>query len=65
MYNILMYARHQWLQLKIIIRPMYSNPPIHGARIVATVLNDPKLNPQWYAECKSMAGERRPTDITK
>jgi len=42
-------------QLKIIIRPMYSNPPIHGARIVATVLNDPKLNPQWYAECKSMA----------
>lgn len=43
------------MQLKIIIRPMYSNPPIHGARIVATVLNDPKLNPQWYAECKSMA----------
>jgi aspartate aminotransferase len=42
-------------QLKIIIRPMYSNPPIHGARIVATVLNDPTLNPQWYAECKSMA----------
>jgi len=42
-------------QLKIIIRPMYSNPPIHGARIVATVLNDPKLNPQWYAECKGMA----------
>jgi aspartate aminotransferase, mitochondrial len=42
-------------QLKILIRPTYSNPPIHGARIVATVLNDPKLNPQWYAECKQMA----------
>jgi len=42
-------------QIKILIRPMYSNPPIHGARIVATVLNDPTLNKQWYAECKSMA----------
>jgi len=42
-------------QLKILIRPTYSNPPIHGARIVATVLNDAKLNPQWYAECKQMA----------
>jgi aspartate aminotransferase len=42
-------------QLKILIRPTYSNPPIHGARIVATVLNDPKLNPQWYKECKQMA----------
>ena len=35
-------------QLKILIRPTYSNPPIHGARIVATVLNDPKLNPQAH-----------------
>jgi len=42
-------------QLKILIRPMYSNPPITGARIVATILNDPTLNKQWYAECKSMA----------
>jgi len=42
-------------QLKILIRPMYSNPPIHGARIVATVLDDPVLNKQWYAECKGMA----------
>lgn len=46
---------------------MYSNPPIHGARIVATVLNDPKLNPQWYTECKSMAGEAplRPSKYNK
>ncbi len=36
-------------------RGRYSNPPIHGARIVATILNDPVLNKQWYAECKSMA----------
>jgi len=27
-------------QLKIIARPMYSNPPIHGARIVSTILGD-------------------------
>ena len=25
-------------QLKILIRPMYSNPPIYGARLVSTVL---------------------------
>ena len=42
-------------QIKILIRPMYSNPPINGARIVATVLDDPTLNKQWFAECKGMA----------
>ena len=42
-------------QLKIIIRPTYSNPPVNGARIVETILNDDKLSPQWYAECKGMA----------
>lgn len=34
-------------QLKILVRPMYSNPPLHGARIVSTVLNDAELNAQW------------------
>mmetsp|Transcript_8579 Transcript_8579/g.9765 ORF Transcript_8579/g.9765 Transcript_8579/m.9765 type:complete len:425 (-) Transcript_8579:1364-2638(-) len=42
-------------QLKILIRPMYSNPPTAGARIVQTILESPELNPQWYAECKGMA----------
>lgn len=42
-------------QLKLVIRPMYSNPPAWGARVVSTVLKDPVLNPQWYAECKAMA----------
>lgn len=42
-------------QLKILIRPMYSNPPVHGARIVETVLSDDKLKAQWYQECKGMA----------
>ena len=30
-------------QMKMVIRPMYSNPPRHGARIVSTILEDPKL----------------------
>jgi aspartate aminotransferase len=34
---------------------MYSNPPIHGARIVAAVLSDPALEAEWRAECKTMA----------
>ena len=34
-------------QVKILIRPMYSNPPIHGARIVDTILNDPELCTLW------------------
>jgi len=42
-------------QLKILVRPNYSNPPAQGARIVDTILGDAKLKPQWYAECKSMA----------
>ncbi|XP_014676426.1 PREDICTED: aspartate aminotransferase, mitochondrial-like [Priapulus caudatus] len=34
-------------QIKIIIRPMYSSPPIHGAHIVKTVLGSPELKQQW------------------
>lgn len=34
-------------QLKAIIRPMWSNPPNHGARIVATILNQDALNTEW------------------
>ena len=35
-------------QLRAIIRPLWSNPPNHGARIVATILNNPALNSEWY-----------------
>ncbi|CAJ0955071.1 unnamed protein product, partial [Mesorhabditis belari] len=42
-------------QLKILIRPMYSNPPIHGARIVSKILADPALHKQWLADVKGMA----------
>lgn len=42
-------------QLKIIARPMYSNPPISGVRIVNEVLGDSELETSWRAEMKGMA----------
>ncbi|GAA5829900.1 hypothetical protein JCM11251_007926 [Rhodosporidiobolus azoricus] len=42
-------------QIKILVRPMYSNPPVHGARVASTLLTDPELNKQWLAEVKGMA----------
>ncbi|BAE58257.1 unnamed protein product [Aspergillus oryzae RIB40] len=42
-------------QVKILIRPFYSNPPIHGARVASTIMNDPELNQQWLGEVKGMA----------
>ncbi|KZC09653.1 PREDICTED: aspartate aminotransferase, mitochondrial [Dufourea novaeangliae] len=42
-------------QLKILIRPMYSNPPIYGARIVNEVLGNPELKKQWLTDVKGMA----------
>ncbi|KAI4210344.1 MAG: hypothetical protein LQ351_006793 [Letrouitia transgressa] len=42
-------------QIKILVRPLYSNPPIHGARIASEILNNPELNQQWLGEVKGMA----------
>ncbi|CAG9823562.1 unnamed protein product [Phaedon cochleariae] len=42
-------------QIKILIRPLYSNPPINGARIVAQILSDPNLRNEWLPEVKGMA----------
>lgn len=42
-------------QIKILIRPMYSNPPVNGARIVAEILSDPSLRSKWLPEVKGMA----------
>jgi len=41
-------------QLKIVIRTNYSNPPTHGAQVVATVLGTPALRAQWEAELGTM-----------
>ena len=42
-------------QLKILIRPMYSNPPLYGARIADVVLGNPELTQLWHKELKGMA----------
>ncbi|VAH79927.1 unnamed protein product [Triticum turgidum subsp. durum] len=42
-------------QLKLVIRPMYSNPPLHGASIVATILKDSAMFDEWTVELKAMA----------
>ncbi|KAN0060402.1 aspartate transaminase aat1 [Thecaphora frezii] len=42
-------------QIKIIVRPLYSNPPVHGAKIAGTILADQALYQQWLGEVKGMA----------
>lgn len=39
-------------QLQQLARPMYSNPPLHGAQIVSTILGDPELKSLWLKEVK-------------
>ncbi|MEZ5641146.1 MAG: amino acid aminotransferase [Burkholderiaceae bacterium] len=41
-------------QLKIMVRTNYSNPPIHGAAIVAQVLGTPELRALWEKELGEM-----------
>jgi len=41
-------------QLKITVRTNYSNPPTHGASIVASVLQSPELRALWEKELGEM-----------
>jgi aromatic-amino-acid transaminase len=41
-------------QLKRVIRTNYSNPPIHGAQVVALVLTTPALRTMWEEELAGM-----------
>lgn len=43
-------------QLSVLIRSEISNPPAHGARLVALILNIPELFEQWKEDIKIMAG---------
>jgi len=43
-------------QLKILLRPMYSNPPIYGAKVVSAILSDAELKALWLGEVKLMSG---------
>ncbi len=47
-------ARRVLSQLKRVIRSNYSNPPTHGASIVAHVLSTPSLRAQWEGELAGM-----------
>ena len=41
-------------QLKLAVRVNYSNPPRHGASVVATILSDTALRQEWQAEVDGM-----------
>ncbi len=41
-------------QVKVCIRRNYSNPPGHGAQIVATIIQDASLRAQWQQELQQM-----------
>lgn len=47
-------AGHAMSHVKLCIRTSYSNPPAHGARLVATVLGDPVLRRIWVADVAEM-----------
>ncbi len=46
-------------QLKIVVRTNYSNPPTHGAAVVATVLTTPELRALWEQELGEMRARIR------
>jgi aspartate/tyrosine/aromatic aminotransferase len=41
-------------QIDKVVRANYSNPPGHGAEVVATILHDPALRKQWEGEVATM-----------
>ena len=43
-------------RIKQLARPLWSNPPIHGARIVDIILGDKALTEEWHQELKVMSG---------
>lgn len=47
-------AQRGLTHIKQIIRSMYSNPPLHGGRIVEKVLTEKQLREEWVHELKSM-----------
>ncbi|MGP1933822.1 MAG: amino acid aminotransferase [Arsenophonus sp. NC-XBC3-MAG3] len=47
-------AEQAFNQIKLIIRANYSNPPVHGAAIVTTILSDEFLKKEWSEELTIM-----------
>merc|ERR550532_949018 len=48
-------AKRVLSQVKMVVRPMYSSPPIHGAHLVHKILGQPEMYEQWKKELKEMA----------
>ncbi|XP_050408076.1 aspartate aminotransferase, cytoplasmic [Patella vulgata] len=42
-------------QCEMIIRRIWANPPHHGARVVATILNDKSLYQEWKDQVRTMS----------
>ena len=42
-------------RIKQIARPIYSNPPVNGARLVDIVLSDEKLTKMWHEDLVMMS----------
>lgn len=43
-------------RVKVLARGLYSNPPIHGARIIDIILGDKDLTAEWHEDLKVMSG---------
>lgn len=43
-------------RVKQLARGLYSNPPVHGARIIDIILGDKALEKEWHDELKVMSG---------
>lgn len=43
-------------RIKSLARALYSNPPIHGARIIDIILGDKELTSMWHNDLKTMSG---------
>eukprot|EP00475_Leptophrys_vorax_P010353 TRINITY_DN16964_c0_g1_i1.p1 TRINITY_DN16964_c0_g1~~TRINITY_DN16964_c0_g1_i1.p1 ORF type:complete len:151 (-),score=2.69 TRINITY_DN16964_c0_g1_i1:118-570(-) len=42
-------------QIHQILRPMYSNPPLHGALLATAIMSDQQLTAMWQEELKGIA----------
>lgn len=49
-------------QMKRIARALYSNPPVHGARIVSEVVGSEEMFEEWKGEMEAMAGRIKVRD---
>lgn len=50
------HAKQVESQLKKLIRPMYSSPPIHGSKIVETIFENPQLLENWLGDLNAVVG---------